>query len=485
MKKQAFALIFANGINFLVNFAMAPLLARQLSYQHNGTYGQINLINGLVAIIFGLGISSVINLLLAEDKGRENSTISIGLWIQMLSGLLCILLLALFSHTISILFNNDELTFYLVQYLPSTFLMILSNLAVYYYIYYQKSYQLSVITVLTNLLKIAGIYYAVNFLQSLFYMIFFINVISLLQVVLHAWYLRKHLFPIVKPDFSKMKYVLNLSLPYMAMSIIGYGILYANGVIVSNQMGVKEFAVYRNGAIEIPFIATLYTSISAVALPKIVELTRSGNISDLMLLKRRISNSVAALIYPIVFFSIFNGQTFIKFYLGDKYLESGIIFCIYNIAVLLRINSFTDILTVSKQPLKVVGPNILSLVVGLCCTAVLTSFIGVKGAAVSFVISFFLLCIVLVRNTCSQLRVKFIDYFDFKTLGQIILVCIIGASVSMYFIAVQHIPFLLVGGIYVIFVYFFLFKFQLVDLRVIPAPIMVLLHRLRIVERMQ
>jgi len=481
MKKQAIALVFANGINFLVNFAMTPFLARQLSYQDNGTYGQINLINGFAAIVFGLGISSVINLLLAEVKGQEKSLISAGFWIQTLSAVVCVLFIGLFSSPVAVLFNNSQLASYLVQYLPSTFLMILSNLAIYYYIYYNKTYQLSFITVLTNILKIAAVYYAVNFLKSLYYVILFINIVSVLQIVVHSWFLRRQLFPIFKPDFSKIKYVLNLSLPYMGMSIIGYSILYANGIIVSNQMGITEFAIYRNGAIEIPFIATLYASISAVALPKIVELTRSGNFKDLMALKRKISSSVAAMIYPVVFFCIFNGQIFIELYLGEKYIQSGIIFCIYNLAVLIRINSYTDILTISKKPFKIVIPNIMSLVAGLIGTYLLISMMGVKGAAVSYVISIFILCIFLINNTCTQLGIKLFEYFDFKVIGKIILVSIIAALISMLFVKVNTFSFLLVGCIYMFSVYFFLLKLKLIDVGLLPAPLKAFLQKFKLV----
>ena len=477
MKKQAFALIFANGINFLVNFAMNPFLARKLSYEDNATFGQINLINGYATILFGLGMASVINLLLAEYKGKESSLLSSAFWIQTLSGLFCILLLFYFHTPISILFNNQQLGYFLVQNLPSTFLIILTNLVTYYYIYFNKARQLSILTVILNLLKIALVYYAVNVLKSLHYVIIFINILNFIQLGVHFYFLRKQLRPFRKFDFKNIQYVIKLSYPYLGMSIIGYSILFADGIIVSNLLGTKEFAIYRNGAIEIPFIATLYSSVTAVALPQLVLLIKENRIIELMSLKRKISNTLAAFIYPVVFFCIMNGNKFIELYLGDKYIQSGIVFSIYNVAVLLRINSYSDILTISKKPMKIIIPNFSAFVIGLIATYILVLLIGIKGAAISFIISILFLSVLLIVNSCKELGVSIYDYFDFIKIGKITLVCIFASGLSTLFIKVNIISFAAVGFVYIGFVYMVLFKFNLADLELLPLKAQKLLRK--------
>jgi O-antigen/teichoic acid export membrane protein len=477
MKKQAFALIFANGINFLVNFAMNPFLARKLSYEDNATFGQINLINGYATILFGLGMASVINLLLVEYKGKESSLLSTAFWIQTLSGLFCILLLFYFHTPISVLLKNQQLGYFLVQNLPSTFLIILTNLVTYYYIYFNKAKQLSILTVTLNLLKIALVYYAVNVLKSLYYVIIFINILNFIQLGVHFYLLRKQLRPFRKFDFKNIQYVLKLSYPYLGMSIIGYSILFADGIIVSNLLGTKEFAIYRNGAIEIPFVATLYSSITAVALPQIVLLIKENRIAELMFLKRKISNTLAAFIFPVVFFCIMNGNKFIELYLGDKYIQSGIVFSIYNIAVLLRINSYSDILTISKRPMKIIIPNFSAFFIGLTATYILVLLMGINGAAISFVISILLLSVLLIINSCKELGVSISDYFDFNKIGKIALVCIVASIISTFFIRVNITSFVAVGFLYIFFVYMYLFKFNLADIDLLPLKAQKLLRK--------
>lgn len=478
MKKQALALIFANGINFLVNFVMNPFLARKLSYEDNATFGQINLINGYATILFGLGMASVINLLLAEYKGKEKLLISSTFFLQVISGLICVSLLFVSSDAISTFLNNPDLGQFLIENLPSTFLIILTNLVTYYYIYFNKTKELSILTVSLNLLKIAMVYYAVNVLESLYYVIIFINVLNLIQLLVHLLVLRNEIFPLKKFDYARILYIFKLSYPYLGMSIIGYSILFADGIIVSNLLGPRAFAIYRNGAIEIPFLATLYSSITAVALPQIVLLLKEKRIDELMHLKRKISNTLAAFVYPVVFFCIMNGNTFIELYLGNKYIQSGLVFSIYNIVVLIRINSYSDILTISKKPSKVLIPNLLSFVFGITAAYILVDNIGINGAAISFVATLLLLSVLLIFNSCKQIGVSFSTYFDFPKIGKIVLVCLVASLISTIFITVDFVSFSAIGILYVVLVYLFLFKFNLADIDLLPVKAQKLLRKI-------
>jgi O-antigen/teichoic acid export membrane protein len=478
MKKQALALIFANGINFLVNFAMSPFLARQLSYHDNGTYNQVNLINGYASILFSLGISSVINLLFSEYKDDQKRIMSSTFWIQLVSSILCSLLIFCFSDGFGALLNNPDLPYYLSLYIPSTFFIILTNLSIYYYIFYKKTWQLSILTVVVNSIKIAATYYAINNLQSLFYAIVFQNILNGLQCLVHAILLRKELFPIKKPHWADISYVLKLSSPYLLMSFIGYSILYINGIIISNQLGVEPYAIYRNGAIEIPFIATLYANVTAVALPFIVEYTRAGKTAELLALKRKISTTVAAIIYPVVFFFIFNGQDFIHLYLGDKYIQSGLVFSIYNIAVLIRINSYSDILTILKKPGKIILSNLISLMTGIIGSLILINVAGVNGAAIGFVLSLAVMSLLMIHFTCKELSVGWGSYFEFKRLSLIFLVCLVAALASWYFASQSIMLFFISGAIYLCIVYIGIFKLKLIDIDILPVRAQKIIQRI-------
>jgi O-antigen/teichoic acid export membrane protein len=250
------------------------------------------------------------------------------------------------------------------------------------------------------------------------------------------------------------------------------------GIIVSNQLGTKDFAIYRNGAIEIPFFATLYSSITSVAMPQIVVLTKERKIPELMVLKKKISNTVAALIYPVVFFCIINGDVFMELYLGNKYLESGIIFSIYNIAVLIRINAYSDILTINKKPKKIMISNLAALASSIIVTFLLIQIIGPKGAAIAFLISMLLMSGLLVYNSCKEMGIRIYDYFDFVNIGKIAAICVVGSVISIFFIKVDILSFAITGAVYATLVYFYMFKLNLVDSQLLPVKVQKLTNKM-------
>lgn len=459
---------------------MSPFLARNLSYEDNGTYGQINLLNGYLTVLFGLGIVAVINLLLSEYKNEENKILSANLWIQATMGGLCSLLIFVFSEPLNLLFANDSLSEYLLLYLPSTFFIILSNGFTYYFVHFNKTRQLSFITIGVNLCRVGAVFYAVNVLNSLYYVIVLLNIVNGVNFFAQAWAIRKWYFPVRIPDFQIIRYMIKLGYPYLGLAVIGYSILNANGVVVSNVLGVQKFAIYRNGALELPFVATLYNSVSAVTLPRVVEYVKSNSFQALLELKRKSSIAVAVMIYPIVYFVIINGEAFMTLYLGEKYVESGIIFSIYNVAVLIRINSYSDILTAQKKTKEILVPNLFILVVNLGLAIILTHFLGVNGAAIAYSFSIFLYSYLLIFSATKSINSKIRDYFDFVGLGKISVISIIFALIAHLFIEPKIISFVVITTLYLLICYLLIIKLDLFERSYMPRSINRLLSAIKI-----
>ena len=56
--------------------------------------------------------------------------------------------------------------------------------------------------------------------------------------------------------------------------------------MISNMLSVEDYAIYRNGAFEVPFIATLYGSIGAIVLQDVARLWNSKRNVDILELKK-------------------------------------------------------------------------------------------------------------------------------------------------------------------------------------------------------
>ena len=138
----------------------------------------------------------------------------------------------------------------------------------------------------------------------------------------------------------------------MLTGVFGYGILYFDGILIAALMPIKEFSIYRNGAIEIPFLSTIYVSVSSVILPEMSRLANENKMDELLALKRKASLNVATLIFRVVFYFIMNGEFLIKTYLSEKYIESAIVFSLYNITTLARITDYHDVFTITGNANK-------------------------------------------------------------------------------------------------------------------------------------
>lgn len=459
---------------------MSPFLARQLSYTDNGTYGQLNMINNLVAILFSLGLVSIVNLLLVEERGNEAKVVRSNFWVLLISSAVCSLALLLGAGLISGLFKNESLYRCLIFYIPALIFNNLTNCVTYYYVYFNKARQLAVITVGTNLARIASVFWAVKQPDPLYHIILYSNIILFVQFLVYLYYIRQYVLPFGLPDWKYIRYSLQLAMPYLILNVVSFGILYVNDLVVSRQLGVEQFALYRNGAIEIPFIATLYNSVSTVAMPEIVRLTKQNEVANLLLLKRRISNTVAAVVFPVVFFCIFNGNSLITIYLSDRYAASGLVFSLYSIAVLIRINLYSDILTALKKPVQIIKANLLAFSIGIISALAMVKIWGIYGSALAYSVSIFAMSFFMVYSTTTALKVRMTSYFDFPTILKIAIVCVVLAYISSFFVTHQFVRIVVVAIVYGITAMVLFFKIKLIDLGLLPGKVMQLLTRMKI-----
>src|SRR5690606_36635762 len=145
-----------------------------------------------------------------------------------------------------------------------------------------------------------------------------------------------------------------------------------------------------------------------------------------------------------------------------KYVGSGIIFSIYNIVLLFRINMYSDILTIRKKPGKILIPNLIALVVSLIGTFSLAHLFGIKGAAIAFIISMILVVAMQIYNSCKEIGINISQYFDYKKIGKIALICLTFSLISIPFLIPEIYSLLAISTLYLMIVYFYVFKLKLV-----------------------
>lgn len=477
--KQALLLLLSNGFNFLITFLLAPFLARSLSYDDNGTWGQLNLVNTYLVMVFGLGIGSIITLLLAENHGTEKRVTSVVFWLLLASACLAVTAASVMGMYSIQLFNNGVLKKLLLLYLPSTFLLVLSSTFSYYFVYFNRVKTLTVLLIGYNALKIAVMLLAVQINHSLESMVLYLNLLNLVYFAVQIRSLPSLVTSFSRQDKEQALIIIRKSSSYLLLGVLGYGMLYVDGWIVSKMLGVKDFALYRNGAIEIPFISSIYVSISAVMMPHLARLSTSNQVDELFKLKQRLSLTIACLIFPIVIFMVVNARTVIDLYLGSMYTLSGIVFAIYNISVLVRIADFQDLLVLRNKSRVILLSNLIAFTFNIIFNIVAVHYWHIAGAAFAYALTIFLLAALLTFYTLKVYQKKLFDYFSVKPLLSLLVLCTSLAWFSRLFITPQ-LPVLVVGLIvYLFLTYFVILRYlRYIDIAILPDGIQRILKRI-------
>jgi O-antigen/teichoic acid export membrane protein len=424
LKKTTFWFVLVNGLNFGINFIFAPFLSRALSMEEYGSFGQTLMVSQFIILIFCLGIPSVYTMLLSEYKEKISFLFSQVNYLLLIFSILSIPLQIILAHNSQNWIGNDiktELSIFVFHTIGG----ILSSILTLHLVYRQTTKPLLWATLLLNALKVCFALFMIQYHHSYIGFIWIIAIIPLLNFILLYFLVPSHDKKWEKFNFKIAKKITKESYPYFILGLLGHATLYIDGWMVSKMLSVEEYAIYRNGAIEIPFIATIYSSVATVMLGRISDLFREGKINEIFELKRKASTMIAALIYPIVIFLIINADYLIPLYFSEKYSKSSYVFVFYSFSVLIRINDYQDLLILMKKRKNIILSNLLSFIVNFFLIFILIKQYKSYGASIAYSISIILLATLMTFYTLKNCSKKISSYFDLYKISYIIALCVL------------------------------------------------------------
>jgi len=475
IKKTSFWLILVNGLNFGINFIFSPFLARTLTLEEYGSYGQALMVSQFLILIFTIGIPSVYMILMAKYRNKVNILFSQVNYIFFTMATLSIpiqIMLAVYSRY---WLGNDissELNIFIFHTIGS----ILSSVLTLHLVFYNITKPLLYTTLITNIIKISlallmiyhfksyeGFVFTIALIPILNWLILYINIPKLDKV----W---------IYPKIKIAKTIILESYPYFILGLLGYATLYVDGWLISRMLTVEDYAIYRNGAIEIPFLATIYSSISTAMLGKLTLLYKENKIDEIFELKKKASTIIAFVTFPIVIFLIVNSKILIVSYLSNKYLDSFLVFSIYNFSSLVRINSYQDLLIINRSNNILLKSNFVISILNIIIMTVAIKSFGIYGAAFSYSLSVLLLAITLTYYTLKIFNRKIVEYFDSFAIFTVICFSFIFSFIS-YFLIENILIYFFIFAFYLFVVYGLLFRnFKFFDLAILP-------NRLRFIKK--
>ncbi len=454
---------FSQVVSLLINFFVSPYLSRALPKPDYAAFNQVIILISLTSVLFSLGLQAVVYYFFSQRGEYQHRIVSSLQFLILLVAALSFICLLTGSFLPPSLFNTPEILYYLRFCSLAVGITFLNNYLISILVFNDRTKIVAAVVVLTSIISVTFIYISLNIWNSIRYALVFSQVIApLTGLLINSWFARKYISWSITPDKSSCKKILKVSLPLYVTSLLGSSYLYISSFFVIFILGNVEYANYRNGAVEIPFISTIAFSVSAVLLPDLNKYFQQNKQAALDL-KIKIINQCIFLLYPVIVFFIVYHREFIVSYFSEKYAESAIVFAIYSCTCFVRINDYQDVLITAGKSSYILRANIYYFLINITMVVVLGLLFGITGVAVAASLSVFALAFILLRKDADIFGISIKDFFQ---VHQIALLLTISFAVSLvlkylleYFFRLDYVTtFIIAAAFYFPVVYIFLFR---------------------------
>lgn len=228
--------------------------------------------------------------------------------------------------------------------------------------------------------------------------------------------------------FSQLRY----AFPIGIASIVGTLTKQLDKIVISSFFAASQYAVYANGAIEIPLIGIITGSVTAVLMPEFVRLNAGGKPEHLVELWHSAIRKVALIILPVMVFLLIYAPEFLTLLFSAKYAESASVFRVYLLALPNRITTFGTILLAMGLSSLVLRYSLYTLILNIGLNYLLVKTIGFIGPAIGTVIAIYFIAFIQLRKIGSLMSVAWPSILPWNTLGRTAGVALVAGVASSW-----------------------------------------------------
>ena len=465
--------ILASGtfMTTCVRLISAVVLSRVLSMYDYATYRQTLLAYAFIAPLLMLGLHQALYYFLPGENKRPRSVLMENLMLlSFMAGLFTLFLLFGGNRLLAWRFKNPDIARTLLILSPYPLFMLPASGFSACLIARNRVKQVAVYNVLSRLFMLAAVLTAVLIFRTATSAVIG-TVIGAGIVFLPALKLMSAscnvgtLMPSKNGMLSQLKYAVPLGLAGM----IGTISKLLDKIIVSSMCSPEQFAVYANGAIEIPLISVLTGSVMAILIPDLVKMYKAAQYTELKALWHRAMVKCSLIILPIMVFLLVMAPEVIRILFSDKYIESVDPFRVYLLALPVRVTQFGAIFMAAKRNSLIVYRATTGLILNLILSIILIRYFGSIGAAVSTVLTVYLWAVP--YNLIFISRILTMNVRSIMPLGILMKVLIVSIGSGVVFLLAPFVrplgdvvTVVILGLLYTIIVLLFFVYFNLADL---------------------
>lgn len=425
LRQKVFNLTLSNGCLKIVNLLIIILASRYLSVFEYGTYRQTFVIFDFISPLLLLGLSNAIFYYSSKLDSKFKVFIN-AVVIVVFSGILFSLFLVLGGNiAISNLFHNSELKNYVIWLIPYSIPSLIIALLNSYFVIINKTKILSISILLYSFVSIV-----VTLLVLIYYRTDISLIVSRILLVIVLFVLL--ILPACStsdlraaPSLFNLKLIremFNYSVPIGLAGLVGIISLRMDKIIVSSFCSTQDFAIYANGAIEIPFISVITGAISVAILDQMAIYCEKKELKNASNLFNVSATKSAIFLFPLMIFLCFNAKSVIILMFTDKYIDSYIPFVIYLLIFPARIVYYGPTLIALGKSRSILIRSLVELILNLVLSLILIRKFGYNGVAFAGIISTYVWSVPFnLREISKGFQVSLINILPLKQLCQILI----------------------------------------------------------------
>ena len=385
---KVFALSLGQALTTVVSLVSGMVLSRVLSMGDLATYRQTLLAYDVLLPLLSLGVASGLYYFLPTETTRVRGVVMDGLLLMVGMGLLYGIFIACGgNHLLAKRFSNPAIVPTLAYLVPLPVVMLPAGLLASVMVTRNRVRQLTAYNVLSSLLLTSAIIVACLVWRTPESMVL-VRVGASLVAGLAAIVLIFQALPRDdwRPRWSNMKRMVGYSIPLVGASALGAISVQLDKLIVSSMCSPEQFAVYSNGAIQIPLVGIVTGSIAAVIQPDLRRLVAANDAPAALSLFRQAAIKSAVILIPTMVFLLVSAKPFILTLFSRKYAGSVLPFQLYLLILPVRIVHWGSFLMALGKTKVILSRTLVGLGANLVLSIVLVRWMGYMGAIVSTII---------------------------------------------------------------------------------------------------
>lgn len=398
------------------------LISRYLSTTEYGTYRQVLLIANTINLILLLGMNETIsyNYRIIE-KVKRDQLITNMIVIKLMVILPVVALLLLSGNTLGQFLNNSRLNDYMPIIAALTFIYTLESLLDSLFLSAGQAVLLGKLQIVSYTIHYLIAVAIILLSQNELYLIIEIAIFELIKsVVFFGIILKKESFRL-NFDWIYLKELVRFSFP-MGISLIMITLnVYVDQLIISSRFPPEAYAIYNNGAMNIPIVQLLTVTVGSVIFPRLSKETKEKSFMDGLSIWRNAATNTALILITFMWLFMIFAEGYVSFIFSERYLDSVPIMRVYLLRFMITFTIYCHLLIVIDKKRYIALISFIGVVSNIILSLVFIRFFGMIGAAIATVIIQYVVNAMEIFAVIHFTKIKLTDIFEFKRLFKIIM----------------------------------------------------------------